>query len=173
MSSWISYLDKFLNIDIIYSDTILDFKVPLKSLYLSFIEKWYPFDFFFLKVLCVPGIFSKTAVSIMFSNKQTRCSRGCHLRYLLINSMIDSSFCSKSSRHCQSQTVVRARELKFWENVHPHYVWHVTCHMSCVTCQVSHVRYQVSHVVSSSFFFLDKVVELIIKGSVNNGAYSF
>jgi hypothetical protein len=42
-----------------------------------------------------------------------------------------------SSKHCQSQTE-RARELKFWENVHPTLC--VTCHVSRVTCQMSPVK---------------------------------
>ena len=47
------------------------------------------------------------------------------------------------SKHCQSQTG-RARELKFWENVHPTLC--VMCYVSCVRCQVSGVRCQVSGV---------------------------
>ena len=39
--------------------------------------------------------------------------------------------------YCLSQTV-RARRLKFLENVHP--PPHVTCHMSCVICHMSHVK---------------------------------
>ena len=49
-----------------------------------------------------------------------------------------------SSNHCQSQAG-RARELKFWENVHPTlcvmcHVSHVACHNSLlrVTCHLSH-----------------------------------
>ena len=34
-----------------------------------------------------------------------------------------------SSKYCPSQKI-RARELTFWENVHPPPVWHVTCNMS-------------------------------------------
>ena len=41
-----------------------------------------------------------------------------------------------SSKHCLSQTF-RARELSFWENVHP--ALHVTCPISHVMCHVSHV----------------------------------
>ena len=48
-----------------------------------------------------------------------------------------------SSEHLHSQTI-RARELKFWENVHP---------PPCVTCHMSRVRSQVSW-VSWFFFFL-------------------
>ena len=55
---------------------------------------------------------------------------------LLINSLIMSSFCSESSRHCLSQTV-KARELNFWGNVDL---------PPCVICHVSHVRYHMSHV---------------------------
>ena len=60
------------------------------------------------------------------------------------------SFSSKSSMHHNSQTV-RARELKFWENVHPTpcvmcHVSCVMCHVSCVTCHVSHVTCHLSSV---------------------------
>ena len=55
----------------------------------------------------------------------------------LINSFInwlsESSFSSKSSRHCLSQTV-RGSGLNFWQNVQP--LPHVTCYMSCVPCPV-------------------------------------
>ena len=47
--------------------------------------------------------------------------------------------------------MVRARELKFWETVHP--PKHVTCHMSRVTmCQVSHVTCHMSRVMCHFFF---------------------
>ena len=84
-----------------------------------------------------------------------------------------SAFSSKSSRYHKSQTI-RARELKFSENVHPpqHVIYHVsrvkchvsrvTCHMSCVTCHMSYFFF---------FFFFDEVVKLIGGGSVINGAY--
>ena len=52
----------------------------------------------------------------------------------MIHWLIGSSFSSESSRHCLSKTV-RAGELKFWENVYPPTMCHmsrVTCHMSCV-----------------------------------------
>ena len=42
-----------------------------------------------------------------------------------------------SSKHCQSQTG-RARELTFWENVHPKLC--VMCHVSHVTCHLSPVK---------------------------------
>ena len=60
---------------------------------------------------------------------------------LLINSLIKSAFSSKPSKHHYTQTV-RARELNFWENVHP--PPSVTFQVSCVTCQVSCVRCHVS-----------------------------
>ena len=68
-----------------------------------------------------------------------------------------SSFCTESSRHCPCQTI-RARELKFGENVHP---------LSCVTCQVSSVTFFFL-LLFSSFY---KVMELVGGGSVINGAY--
>ena len=47
--------------------------------------------------------------------------------------------------------IVRARELKFWEDVHDSpcatfHVSHFICHMSCVTCHVSHVTCRVSYI---------------------------
>ena len=64
------------------------------------------------------------------------------------------TFCSESSRNCQSQTV-RPGEMNFWENVHPPPC--VTFHVSHVMCYMSHVRWQVSH-FSSFFFFLTKLL---------------
>ena len=66
------------------------------------------------------------------------------------STFINSSCSSQSSKHCLSQTV-KARELKFWENVHPPpfvkcHMSHVTCHMSCVRCHVSDVTCHLSHV---------------------------
>ena len=46
----------------------------------------------------------------------------------------------KSSNYLHSQTV-RARDLKFWDNVHHHLC--VMCHVSCVMCHMSCVRRQV------------------------------
>ena len=68
----------------------------------------------------------------------------------MVHLFIRWSFRSES-RHCLSQTV-RAKELKFRENVHPHHVSHVRCHMSGFRCQVSGVCCQVSGVT----IFLDK-----------------
>ena len=62
---------------------------------------------------------------------------------------------------------MKARELKFWENVHP--PKRVTCHMSRVTCQMSHFFYIYMYIYIY-IFFLYKVVELIGGGSVINGA---
>ena len=57
---------------------------------------------------------------------------------------------SQSSRNHKSQTV-RARDLPFWEFVHPPpcvtcHMSHVKCHVSGVRCQVSPVMCQMSHV---------------------------
>ena len=65
------------------------------------------------------------------------------------SSFIQWSFSSKSSKHDNSQTV-RARKLKFWENVHPPHVSHFMCHESSVTCQVPGVTCQVSHFTCNS-----------------------
>ena len=80
----------------------------------------------------------------------------------LLNSVSDP-LVKISSKNSQSQTR-RARDLKFFENVHP--TIRVMCHMSCVTCPLSH-----------EFFFLhflyklDIMVGLVGGGSVINGAY--
>ena len=79
-----------------------------------------------------------------------RCRLGCSTNSLINDWVNKWSFSSQSSRHPKSQTI-RARELKFWENVHPPpcvtcYMSHVTCHMSHVRCQVSHVRCHMSGV---------------------------
>ena len=62
--------------------------------------------------------------------------------------LINWCFSSQSSKHCNSQTY-RARELKFWENIHltpfvmcdvPHATYHlshITCHLSHVICHLS------------------------------------
>ena len=74
---------------------------------------------------------------------------------LLINSVTQSSFSSKSSKYLHSKTV-KARELTFWENVHlPPCVMcrmsRIMCHVWPVTCHVSYVT------ISFSFsFFLQR-----------------
>ena len=81
----------------------------------------------------------------------TRFSRGCSINTFVIDSLIRSSFCSESSRHCLCQTI-RARELIFKKKCSPP----TLCHMSCVTRHMSNVPCQKSHVtchVSQSFFF--------------------
>ena len=61
------------------------------------------------------------------------CSQDCSINAFVIHAFIHWlsrwSFCSESSRHCQSQTV-RAGELHFWQNVYP---------LPCVICNVPHV----------------------------------
>ena len=74
----------------------------------------------------------------------------------LIHSLIESFFCLEASKHCLSW-IVRARELTFWENVHPTPCG--TCHVSHVTCQVSGFRCQVSSV--TIVFFLIVVVVVL------------
>ena len=59
-------------------------------------------------------------------------------------------FLERSSSHHNFHTV-RARDLKFWHNVH--HPLCVTCHMSRVTCHVSRVTCHVSHVIFLIFFF--------------------
>ena len=55
-----------------------------------------------------------------------------------MHSLSRSWFVKISSKHHKSQTL-RARELEFWENVHP--LQHVTCNMSHVMFHMSHVMY--------------------------------
>ena len=55
--------------------------------------------------------------------------KGCSTNTFVINQLPDWSFVEISSKHCLSQTI-RARELKFWENIHPSP--RVTCHVSRV-----------------------------------------
>ena len=57
--------------------------------------------------------------------------------------------------HCQA---VRARKLKFFENVHlpppvTCHISHVMCHISHVMCHMSHVTCHMSHVTFFLFFF--------------------
>ena len=71
--------------------------------------------------------------------------------------------------------MVRARELKFWDNVQPPpqrcHVSHVTCHVSHVTCHVSHVTCHMSHVTFFIFFifFFKKWWSLLVKGLLSTG----
>ena len=66
----------------------------------------------------------------------------------------------------------KAREMKFWENVHPPPC--VTCHVSCVRYHMSRVTRHMSHVTcqvsSVIFLFFYIVVELVCWGSVINRA---
>ena len=55
---------------------------------------------------------------------------------------------SSRSFNCFSAQTVRARKLKFWENVHPHHMSHILCHMSHVACGMSCV----------TFFFFYKIM---------------
>ena len=75
-------------------------------------------------------------------NRYYILSSSSHSTYSFV---IHSYFSSRSSKHHKSQAV-RARELKFGENVHPSPC--VTCHLSCVTCHVSRVTCHVSPVTS-------------------------
>ena len=82
---------------------------------------------------------------------QTQCSRGCSTNTTVNDSLSHSSFVKISSKHLHSQTV-RARNLKFWDNVH--YLLCVanqlsvfSCQLSVVICKVSVVRCHVSSVI--------------------------
>ena len=92
---------------------------------------------------------------------QTLCSRGCST-----NSFVTaSSFSSKSLKYHNSQTV-KARELKLLENIHPD----TMCHVSPVKCHLSHVLCNFC-LLLFHFFYMHKVVELVVGGSVINEAY--
>ena len=75
------------------------------------------------------------------SSWQTRCSRCCPTNSVVTDWLTKSSYVKICSTHRLSKTV-RARDLKFVENVH--HPLCVTCHMSCVTCHVSHLMYHKS-----------------------------
>ena len=69
----------------------------------------------------------------------------------LIESLTEWSFPSRSYKHHNAQTI-RARELQFWENVHP--TTCVSCHLSHVTCLISYVTCHMSSVKCQLNFFL-------------------
>ena len=77
--------------------------------------------------------------------------------YLIIQSLIHP-FPPNLQNHCLSQTV-KARELKFLENVHPTPC--VTYHMSCITFYISCVTCTLSHCMCHVSFFFDNVAELV------------
>ena len=70
-------------------------------------------------------------------NRPSEAGHSCSIHTFVINVFINSlswwSFCLESSRHCLSQTI-KARKLKFLENIHPHHVSHVRCQVSAVKC---------------------------------------
>ena len=99
---------------------------------------------------------------------QTRCSRGCSTNTFVINSVSESAFSSKSPKYHKSQ-IVRAGELKFWENVSPHNIWHVTCHVSRVTCHVSQDMCHMSIFYYLSFFPRTKWWSLSVEGLLSTG----
>ena len=87
----------------------------------------------------------------------------------LTQSVTDSSFSSKSSKHFHSQTV-RARELNFLENVqHPStpHMSHVKYHTTCVRYPVSRVTCEgqqqtVKGWCTNFFFFLNFAVSHLL-----------
>ena len=112
--------------------------------------------FFTLKIINRPGVAGAVLQSPMSID--------------YISDWVSNPLVKIFSKHSQSQSG-RARELKFWENVHP--TLYVMCHVSCVTC---HVSRHLSHVKLYIYIFilkikLDKVVELVGGWSVINGAY--
>ena len=80
----------------------------------------------------------------------------------ILHLLCESAFFSNSSKYHKSPTV-RARELKFRENVHP--PQHVTCHVSYVMCQMSHITCHVSRAT----FFLTKLWSLLVEGLLLTG----
>ena len=90
-----------------------------------------------------------------------------------INFLIDPVYTALWDSHLYSLTV-NARELKFWENVHPHHVSKVICHVSHVRCHMSGVMCLVSYVWYQMYLFLlylDKAIGLVRWGCVINLAY--
>ena len=89
-------------------------------------------------------------------------------------SKVTSTRSTRSLKYHESQTI-RARELKFWDNVHPDHVSHVSCQVSGFRCLVSVVRCQVLCVHYLYYIFInflfDKGFGLVDGGSVINGAY--
>ena len=79
-------------------------------------------------------------------------------------------FSSKSSKHHKSQTI-RGRDLKIVNNVQN--LSRVTCHVSPVTCYLSPVTCHLSPVTCSvsPVIFFNKLMGLVIEGSVINRAY--
>ena len=90
----------------------------------------------------IPSIGSAINRTTTSSLYQTRCSQGCYTNTFVseqnIHSLRQRFFVEISSKHCLSLTV-RARELKFGDNVHR--PLHVTCHASHVMCNMSHVTF--------------------------------
>ena len=85
--------------------------------------------------------------------------RGCSTNTFVINWFGEWSFSSKYSKHHNSQT---ARELKFWENVHP--TPSVMCHVShvSVTCHMSHVTCCMSCVTCYLWIFVERKIYIYI-----------
>ena len=119
----------------------------------------------------------KYIVGYPLVNWQTRCSWGCSTNNFVINLFIVSVILL-FRRHLHTKTI-RARDLKFWHNVHhPLCVWwnmsYVMCYLSWVICQVSHVMCHMSDVTCQMslfyfHFFFYKVVKLFGWWSVING----
>ena len=107
-----------------------------------------------------------------------------------IHWLTKSPFSSKPSKHHYTQTV-RARKLKFLNNIHPRtmsqvsgvtcHMWGVVCHVSGIRCHLSPVMCEVSCVMCQAssvcvmffffFLFFGKVVELVGGRSVISRAY--
>ena len=66
-------------------------------------------------------------------NQQSQCSCNCSINTFVITWLIESSFCSESSRHWLSQTVGAGGSWNFQRIFTPH-------HVSQVRCQVSGVK---------------------------------
>ena len=74
--------------------------------------------------------------------QQTRCNRACSKNSFVIHSLSNRSFSFRYAQHKHKSQTVRARKLKFWENVHPAtcvlcHLSPVICHVSCVMCHLS------------------------------------
>ena len=77
------------------------------------------------------------------------CSLGCSTNAFVFNFVSQSVIHPFYPNLQNIITPVRARDLRFWDNIHlqqhaTYHGLHVMCHVSCVTCNVSHVTCHVS-----------------------------
>ena len=107
------------------------------------------------KVESLSQLIRHRTVCGIYSIKQTWGSRGLSKKNLCHSALTDlfsnSSFVTISSNNLHSETI-RARVLKFWEEVPLPLPLPVICHASHIICYVSHVTCHLS--IFFSFFFM-------------------